>query len=98
MNESAHLFNKSLTRIAHKCFKKVRVTQKNDAILEGKMKQLDDIKQLSIKEPCDELTYQIDVIEHDIQQHCATENAMKILEQVKGLSTLVFFLLVDCGE
>ena len=87
VDESAHLFNKSLTKIAHKCFKKVRVTQKTDAVLEGKMKQLDELKQLSIKDPSNH-TEQIDIIEQDIQQHCATENAMKIREQVKGLSTL----------
>ena len=89
LDENAHRFNNKLLGIAHKCFKKVRVTQTIDTVLEQKMKQRDKLKDESTKTaPDKDILLQIESIEQDIQQHCATENAEKIMEQVKHLSCL----------
>ena len=51
VNVNAHTFNKTLMKIVHKCFKKVRVTKRINPVLEEKLKHRDKIKKESLKSP-----------------------------------------------
>ena len=88
-DECANLFKKTLNKTVHKCFKKVRVSRKTDTILEEKMKLRD---QLKLESTCantnTNIITKLTLAEQDIQQHCASENALQIKEQVKGLCNL----------
>ena len=83
VEENSRRFEKTFTRIVHKCFKKVRVRPKKADVVAEKLKQLDKLKTDSKHD-----SESVEALEVEIQQTCATENAKAIREQVEHLSDL----------
>ena len=90
VNTNANKFHKTLMKLIHKCFKKVRVLPKRDFELEQKLARKDTLARKLAESPvdADAVRQQLSTIDHEIQQHCANENAEKVRKQFQMMSNL----------
>jgi hypothetical protein len=87
IDENAEAFNKELSKIVSKCFKKVRI-KKSKSKIDERLQKLDAMKKELVEKPTAVLQKEVEDLEFEIQQCCAAENSKKIRDQVSNLSSL----------